>query len=379
MRACSRFIAGIFAILFIITAVVTLLLYNLDATLLTAEAYKRAFIEEDIYVRLPGFVGQQIQYGMEYNPCAESPDQCEGDSATEDSDAGPPVYFRILSEDDWEYLIVTILDPEWIQITVESVLDQVFENLGSNDPPKPISISLVSLKTKLKGPIGYQTAMDLLEKQPDCTLEQVLELTSAQLLGGEIDDFLLCKPPEILDTIVDPLIREATRTASSAIPDEITFDLPFLGEIYTEDPEDSSVNPIHEAFALRRFLPFTPLIPITFLLLMTLFAVRSLRDWFLWWGVPVLLVGLISLIYSMLSVPIVAWIVPRLIREVTPAVVTPELFSVAIDIGTAILRQVTGKIVIQAGVLSAIGLGFIISAYFVKPASRQFGEPLPEN
>ena len=379
MRTCGRFVAGVFAFFFIVSASLTLLLYNLDATMLNSETYKMALIEEDIYARLPGFVGQQIQYGMTYNPCLESPDQCEDDSGPENPEAGPPAYFRILSDDDWEHLIATLLEPEWLQTTVESVLDQVFENLNSDAPSEPISISLVELKAKLGGPVGYQALLALLEKQPECTPEQILQLSEAQLFGGEMDDFLLCNPPETLMDIVDPLMREAIQSAASAIPEEMTFELPFLDMSGSTNIQEFRGDPIQSVFAARRLLRFALLIPITFLLLVTIFGVRSIRDWLLWWGVPLLFTGLISLVFSTLSLPILGWVVSRLMGEATLAGVTPELFSIGVDLGNAVFSQVTRKIMVQAGVMAAIGFGFTISAFFVKPANKRFGDPLPEN
>lgn len=379
MRTCGRLIAGVFALLFIVSATVTLLLYNLDATLLTSEPYKMALIEEDIYARLPGFVGQQIQYAMTYNPCLESLDPCEDGPEQGNIEGGPPAYFRILSDDDWEHLITTLLEPEWLQTTVESVLDQVFDNLNSDTPPEPISISLAELKKKLTGEVGYQTLLGLLKKQPECTPEQILQLSEAQLLGGEMDDFLLCNPPEILMDVVDPLLREAIQSAASGIPEEMTFDLPFLDLLDSTDVEVFGGTPIQSVFAARRLLRFTLLIPIAFLLLVTIFAVRSIRDWLLWWGVPLLFTGLISLVFSTLSLPILGWVVPRLIGEAAPAGVTPELFSIGVDLGNAVFSQVTRKIMVHAGVMAAIGFGFTISAFFVKPVNKRFGDPLPEN
>ncbi len=372
MRTCGRLIAGVFALLFIVSTSIMLLLYNLDATLLNSEAYKIVLIEEDIYARLPGFGVQQIQHGMTSDPCLDSPDQCEGDS-------GPPAYLRILSDDDWEYLIATLLEPEWLQTTVESVLDQVFDNLNSDAPPEPISISLVDLKTKFEGPVGYQAVLALLEKQPPCTAEQILEIGAAQLFGGEMDEFLLCNPPEILMDVVEPLMREAIQSAASAIPEEMTFEHPFSAVSGSTDITEFGDDPIQSFFIARSFLHFGFLIPIAFLFLMTVFGVRSIRDWLLWWGVPFLLTGLIGLSLSALSLPILGWVVPQLIGAAVPAGVTPEILAIGVDLGNALFRQVTQKIMVQAGIMAAIGLAFLVSAFFVKPSPKEIGDPLPES
>jgi len=94
--------------------------------------------------------------------------------------------------------------------------------------------------------------------------------------------------------------------------------------------------------------------------------------------VPLLFTGLIGLVFSVLSLPILMWAVPRFIGETAPAGVTPELFSIGMDLGNAVFRQVIRKIMVQAGVITAIGFGFVISAFFVKPAQKQIGDKLPE-
>ncbi|TET32051.1 MAG: hypothetical protein E3J69_09410 [Anaerolineales bacterium] len=372
MRTCGRLIAGVFALLFIVSASIMLLLYNLDATLLSSEAYKIALIEENIYARLPGFVVQQIQHGLMSDPCLDSPDQCDGDS-------GPPAYLRLLSDDDWEYLIATLLEPEWLQTTAESVLDQVFDNLNSDSPPEPISISLVDLKTKFEGPVGYQALLALLNKQPPCTTEQILQIGAAQLFGGEMDEFLLCNPPAILMDVVEPLMRVAIQSAASAIPEEMTFEHPFSDVSGSTDITAFGDDPIQSFFIARSFLRFGFLIPIAFLFLVTVFAVRSIRDWLLWWGVPFLLTGLIGLSLSALSLPILGWVVPQLIDAAVPASVTPEIVAIGMDLGNALFRQVTQKIMVQAGIMAAIASGFVISAFFVKPSTKEIGDPLPES
>ena len=372
MRTCGRLIAGVFALLFIISTSIMLLLYNLDATLMNSEAYKIALIEEDIYARLPGFVVQQIQHGITSDPCIDSPDQCEGDS-------GPPAYLRILSDDDWEYLIATLLEPEWLQTTAESVLDQVFDNLNSDASPDPISISLVELKTKFEGPVGYQAVLALLEKQPPCTAEQILRLGAAQLFGGEMDEFLLCNPPEILMDVVEPLMRVTIQSAASAIPDEMAFEHPFSDVSGSTDITEFGDDPVQSFFIASSYLRFGFLIPIVFLFLMTVFAVRSIREWLLWWGVPFLLTGLISLILSALSLPILGWVVPQLMGAAVPTGVSPEILAIGVDLGNALFRQVTQEIMIQAGILAAIGFAFMVSAFFMKPSPKEIGDPLPES
>jgi len=179
--------------------------------------------------------------------------------------------------------------------------------------------------------------------------------------------------------VVDPLMRVAIQSAASAIPDEMEFEHPLSDVSGSTDNKEFGDDPIQSFFLVRSLLRFGFLIPLAFLFLLTVFAVRSVRDWLLWWGVPLLLTGLIGLSFSALSLPILGWVFPRLIDFAVPVSVTPEILAIGVDLGNALFRQVTQKIMIQAGIIAAIGLAFVISAFFVKPSQKEIGDPLPES
>jgi|GEM_PF-888117 len=73
----SKTIAVIFAILFVITAVLVILLFNIERKLFDADLYKSALADQQIYERLPGIVGNLLTTSISYNPCAENPLLCE--------------------------------------------------------------------------------------------------------------------------------------------------------------------------------------------------------------------------------------------------------------------------------------------------------------
>ncbi|PIZ25910.1 MAG: hypothetical protein COY47_03380 [Chloroflexi bacterium CG_4_10_14_0_8_um_filter_57_5] len=73
----SKTIAVIFAILFVIAAVLAILLFNIERKLFAADLYKDALADQQIYERLPGIVGNLLTTSIFYNPCAENPLLCE--------------------------------------------------------------------------------------------------------------------------------------------------------------------------------------------------------------------------------------------------------------------------------------------------------------
>ena len=86
LSACARLTAALFAILFIIAALLSLLLFNFERHFLDSDLYKRVLLEERVYDSLPRLLSTQIAAGMTYNPCDEDPSSCEGNGEAESED-----------------------------------------------------------------------------------------------------------------------------------------------------------------------------------------------------------------------------------------------------------------------------------------------------
>ncbi len=178
LSACARLLAGFFAILFIITALISLLLINAERHFVDPELYKRVLLEERVYDSLPQLLSTQISAGMTYNPCAEDPSACEGEDVSEGDEGGPPDYFKNMDAEQWELLLEEILSANWLQAQTESVIDQLFVFLDSDDPTPNITISLSDIKSRLMGRNGVATVLKIFEAQPTCTQDQLRENTN---------------------------------------------------------------------------------------------------------------------------------------------------------------------------------------------------------
>ena len=79
----AQLLAGVFSVLFVVTAVLVMLLISVDRALLNADTYKRALAENGIYERMPALAAEQLG-AMEVflsNPCADNPLICRIDGA----------------------------------------------------------------------------------------------------------------------------------------------------------------------------------------------------------------------------------------------------------------------------------------------------------
>src|SRR3990172_8579517 len=83
-HALAQLLAGVFSVLFVVTAVLVMLLISVDRGLLNADTYKRALAENGIYARIPSLAAEQLG-AMEVflsNPCADNPLICRIDGAS---------------------------------------------------------------------------------------------------------------------------------------------------------------------------------------------------------------------------------------------------------------------------------------------------------
>ena len=104
LGAIIKSIATVLIALFIITALLSLPLFNAGWHLLGPGLYKRALAEQNIYERFPALASEQIVYSMHYDPCEENPESEEcltegqpGEEEESPEEGGPPPFLQNLT------------------------------------------------------------------------------------------------------------------------------------------------------------------------------------------------------------------------------------------------------------------------------------------
>ena len=381
LSGCSKTIAALAAILFVITALVVLLLFNVEYMLFRPDVYKDAMAEEGFYEQLPGLMAEQLRYGMAYNPCAEDPTVCEGDGQPPgEGEGGPPAFFENLTDEDWQRLLSGLIPPNWLREQTESVIDQLFAMLDTGASDAGILVDMRGLKAHMLGPQGVQAILGLIRAQPRCTDEQMLQLAQLEIDMSTVSQLLECSPPpEFVDGLI-PEIRPILEEIVGGMKDEADLLASLKGEGEGEG-EGASAGDREggmnlETFQLVRLaIRLSPLLPLMLLLMVTLFGVRSLKGFLQWWGIPLLIVGLIALACSSLVPLLVDWGITAYGSTLLPGGISPELVGLVFDLVSFVLRSVAGLIALEAGVLAVVGFVFVIVSLFVR--KRRKPEAVP--
>ncbi len=375
----ARLVALTFAVLFVLATVLALLLFNAERQLFSAEGYKRALAAQNLYERFPALIAEQIVVQASYRgPGAENP----GEEAPPEEVGGPSNQFKYLTQSDYEVILRELLPAEWLQTQTESVLDQIFAFLNSESPTATIQLSTVEFKARLSGEAGVEAVLQLVRSWPPCTPEQLRDFTQATS-KSDLEGMPTCRPPDDELTALTPRIESILSERAAKLPDEIN-----LAQSFSGPPEESEINPTPPSetggplgndprAALRRLrwiARLSPLISIALLLLVALFGVRSRKGGLRWWGIPLLIAGVLTLGLGLAIMPAMDWAIANFLSGRAPPYFSANLVQAGFDFARATMRGLANWIAAEAAVIGLLGLGMLLVSFYFKPKPK---EPAP--
>jgi len=323
--------AAFFAILFVVTAVMAILLFNFDRKAFTAETYQQAFAREDFYNKLPNLMAQSI--------------------FSSDADKSQfPLVMQGMNLEAWEGFIRTLLPPEVLKPIGDDVLNSTFAYLSMETDI--VRVNLAPVKASMVSEAGTQAVLSLLNTLPACTFEQIAQITFNLFAGGQIE---LCNPPADMLPLLAPIVQGQMQFTASIIPDQLT--------LMTAPPQN---DPRERLQTARLFMRLSLILPIGFLLAVTLFAVRSVKDWLLWWGIPFFITGFTAFVMGILGAPIFGVVLEGILAKSLPNYLPNFLLDFTGEFASAMVRALLNPVLWQGLILAIIGGGMAGIGYFVK-------------
>jgi hypothetical protein len=413
----ARFFASIFALFFVVTTILALIFYGIYQQMFNAALYKNVLIEQKIYEHLPEIVGVALMSSFSSSPCTQNPLVCSIDgaspelqvclttalgssayqeigsgqrSSTEaelvlaqpclekystpqtdfsqpgkidpDGGSGIPSYFQNLTAADWQAMLAISLPGDDLRTMTESMLDQMVAYL--NGEMDSINVPLDKLKERLMGPAGADLIMQLINSQPACTAQDLMQMASGTINGNMI--LFLCKPPEDMVPIIAFLLPEILKSVVPQIPDVAIIIKPPAPGGPAPGTGPFGADLITTIRTIRLIMRLSPLVPLIFLLGITLFAVRSLTSWMRWWGIPIFISGTMALGLGILTQPVLdmAWtmvIVPQI-----PPIIPTGISNIGLDLLNSIVHSIANGMVLWVVIFLGFGLAAWIGSFFIK-------------
>lgn len=325
MDTFRKTLAAFFAILFIISAVMALLFFNFDRRAFSAETYQKAFAREDFYNKIPSLLAQAIV-----------------SSGTDTRQL--PLVMQGMSVEAWEGFIRVLLPPDVLKVIGDDLLNSTFAyfNLQSDS----VQVNLSPVKISMMSDSGTQAVLSLFTTLPNCTLEQVAQITFNILTGSQIE---LCNPPAELIPLLTPLIQGQMQFAAAIIPDELT--------LATAPLQDDPRERLQTARLIMR-LSLIP--PILLLLVLTIIAVRSVKDLLNWWGISFAITGFSAFVIGVIGAPVFGVVLERILANQLPDYLPTFLLAFTSDFAAAMARALLSPILWQGCLILLLGVFMLL-------------------
>ncbi|MFT3893836.1 MAG: hypothetical protein QM730_19575 [Anaerolineales bacterium] len=104
MQTYGKVLASICAVLFIVTGILALFLFNIEQTAFSARTYKQAFEKQQIYQRMPSILGNALASYVAGNPNADP-------------------FLKTMTQADWEKTIMVVLPPGDLRALTDTTID----------------------------------------------------------------------------------------------------------------------------------------------------------------------------------------------------------------------------------------------------------------
>ncbi|MDO8752945.1 MAG: hypothetical protein Q7J80_03540, partial [Anaerolineales bacterium] len=261
-----------------------------------------------------------------------------------------PVVLSSMSKEAWEAFFHTLLPPKTLKVMGDDVLNSTFAYL--NMQTDSAQLNLAPLKASMASDTGAQAVFAFLSTQPDCTFIQIAQITINLLSGGQIE---LCNPPAELIPALTPILQGQLQIAAAVIPDQVI--------IISAPPQN---DPRQRLQTARLFMRISPILPLVFLLGLTILAVRSLKSWLSWWGVSFMLTGSIAFVIGLLGAPLFGKILQRVLASRMPVYLPTLLLDYTSDLASEMVQTLLSPVLWQGLAITFVGALMIVIYLFIK-------------
>lgn len=339
-------IAGFLVLLFILTLPITLLIFDVSRVVFSPQVLSEQVTSELIDSGvLRSFVTDQLL----------SPDFLE------EMGPGDIDFMQILqdlSPGDRETLVDIVLPSGWIKSQIARVFNALNIWIDSEEPLPKLVLDIQPFKDRLMMGGAEEILEMIVDSWPSCTPDQNAQLREALQRSEEVP-ILQCEPPEPYRERLMGLTTEMMMEALREIPPEFV-----IGGEEIDPQEAVDMLAMKEWIRLGRTLSRSIwLVPIALLGLIMAFAIRSWSEFGRWWGIPLLLSGVIIFGYILLMPIAREQMLTRLLADIRYE--SPAVYGMARMVVSALVEVILGLLMFHALLFGGIGLVILVVGWLI--------------
>lgn len=348
MQGCLKFLAALLALLFVFTAVFTLLVTNFATVATNRTLVKEALAgsERVLIAAAPEAIVAALQ---EQARAQGLPDL--------------PVDTGVLAD-----AVTTLAPPGWLSTQTDTAVDTLFDALETgNVAAGSIELDARPLLERVQGEPGRQAVTAVVTSLPTCAnpndfAPQIGRAPIPTCLPPEIDANLLAQ--QVHANVVEALQQNPQLDAQVG-----TFRLPLLQNEAISPETQAAFQRLSRTFRLiQQWSAVMWLLPLGCLVFIALLVVRSAHELGRWWGWPLLGAAVLALLLAL--------VLPALFTFFwRTAVFSPEAFSgLALSLEQLLPRLVQpvlqawqNRVLLQAGGMLLLALPLLLLALLTRP------------
>ena len=247
--------------------------------------------------------------------------------------------------------MIDLLVPEvWMKDQILQVTTQFFAWFDDPSTRLVLTVNTGRVAAGLGGEAAAHVVEMVVESWPSCTLEDVGKMIGIGTIPGE-QGFPYCEPPEPLRGVVVSAAAGSLHLLGESLPARLA--------IVDQGFKDSDkLMQTKEQVRMIRFVArWGIIVSLALLGVITMLAVRSWRGLTRWWGIPLLLGGLLASLPALMGGRLLQLLVSR---QTTGLIGLPALTELAQDFGEAIGAAVLRPQAWQAALVTFIGLVLLL-------------------
>ncbi len=275
-----------------------------------------------------------------------------------------------LSPEERGAIVDILIPPEWIKEQISASFNAVYSWIDDDRPLPLIHLDMGPIKERLLGGGVTEVVDTIVDSWPSCSAAQMEHFREVIEFGGEFPEFL-CEPPEPFRSKVIDLISSQLIQVVREVPQELSLsgDQP-----YPRDMTD--IAAMKEWIRLARALSRSSwLLPIALLGLIMALAVRSWGELGRWWGIPLLIGGVLTLLLAVLVTAVGEVLLTSQLSDLKRQ--AEAVYGLLMVIIGSLKDVIIGSLLFHAALVSSIGLVLLVGGWLInrRTSSLPPGQP----
>lgn len=339
-------LAAVFALLIIIILPLTIVSHDVARLIFSAEMLSEVLAERLVYSGLFLDVMSEAvpgsQFLREFSPEEAQIDRTIGG----------------ISPEEWRGILSVVLPEEWLVREMTESVESVMTWIDDDRPLPNMMITLQPLKERLTGRSGIEVLEIVIDSWPICTADQVAEIESTEARGGVVP-ILICEPPEPLRGRTVERMAGLVEDYMRRLPGSIS-----LREFEEGAPDIENVRILKERIRLARALSRSVwLLPVALLGMIMALAIRSWRGIAVWWGIPLLLAGVLTGLLGVMATGLSNRWFPRLLDDLQAE--SPRVHELLVLVLETLRDLILELVYSHAALVVLIGIVLIVLGWFL--------------